>query len=120
MLIERERLASLGQMVGGIAHSLKTPIFSISGGLEGISDLIKEMSVLFKQLQESEIQLNSTTSEIEEMVKNMRVLPLSTIFQLFPRMVHNIARDKNKKIEKSEYDFSIFSLVLYVRNFLKG
>ena len=26
----------------------------------------------------------------------------------------------NKKIEKSEYDFSIFSLVLYVRNFLKG
>ena len=64
-----------------------------------ISDLIKEMSVLFKQLQESEIQLNSTTSEIEEMVKNMRILPLSTIFQLFPRMVHNIARDKNKKID---------------------
>lgn len=27
---------------------------------------------------------------------------------------------KQKKIEKSEYDFSIFSLVLYVRNFLKG
>lgn len=42
MLIERERLASLGQMVGGIAHSLKTPIFSISGGLEGLTDLIKE------------------------------------------------------------------------------
>lgn len=42
MLIERERLASLGQMVGGIAHSLKTPIFSISGGIEGLSGLIKE------------------------------------------------------------------------------
>jgi len=28
--------------------------------------------------------------------------------------------DKQKKIEKSEYDFSIFSLVLYVRNFQKG
>ena len=66
---------------------------------EKIGELIKEMSNLFKQLQESESQLNSTTSEIEEMVKNMRVLPLSTIFQLFPRMVHNIARDKNKKID---------------------
>ena len=66
---------------------------------EKISDVIKEMQNLFKQLQESETKLNSTTSEIEEMVKNMRVLPLSTIFQLFPRMVHNIARDKNKKIE---------------------
>ena len=64
-----------------------------------ITDLIKEMSNLFRQLQESETKLNSTTSEIEEMVKNMRVLPLSTIFQLFPRMVHNIARDKNKKID---------------------
>ena len=64
-----------------------------------ITDLIKEMSYLFKQLQESETKLNSTTTEIEEMVKNMRILPLSTIFQLFPRMVHNIARDKNKKID---------------------
>ncbi len=42
MLIERERLASLGQMVGGIAHSLKTPIFSISGGVTELTDLVKE------------------------------------------------------------------------------
>ncbi len=41
-LIEKERLASLGQMIGGIAHNLKTPIFSISGGLEGLDDLIEE------------------------------------------------------------------------------
>ncbi len=66
---------------------------------EKITHLMKEMSVLFKQLQESETKLNSTTTEIETMVKNMRILPLSTIFQLFPRMVHNIARDKNKKID---------------------
>lgn len=66
---------------------------------EKITYLIKEMSNLFKQLQESENKLNTTTNEIETMVKNMRVLPLSTIFQLFPRMVHNIARDKGKKIE---------------------
>ena len=42
MLIERERLASLGQMVGGIAHSLKTPIFSISGGVTELTDLVNE------------------------------------------------------------------------------
>ena len=42
MLIERERLASLGQMVGGIAHSLKTPIFSVSGGVTELTDLVKE------------------------------------------------------------------------------
>lgn len=42
MLIERERLASLGQMVGGIAHSLKTPIFSVSGGITELTDLVNE------------------------------------------------------------------------------
>ena len=66
---------------------------------EKITNLIKEMGNLFKQLQESGAKLNSTTNEVETMVKNMRVLPLSTIFQLFPRMVHNIAKEKNKKIE---------------------
>lgn len=42
MLIEKERLASLGQLVGGIAHNLKTPIMSIAGAAEGLSDLTKE------------------------------------------------------------------------------
>ena len=42
ILIERERLASLGQMVGGIAHNLKTPIMSIAGAADGLEDLIKE------------------------------------------------------------------------------
>jgi len=41
-LVEQERLASLGQMIGGIAHNLKTPIMSISGAAEGINDLINE------------------------------------------------------------------------------
>ena len=42
ILVERERLASLGQLIGGIAHNLKSPIMSISGATEGLTDLIKE------------------------------------------------------------------------------
>ena len=42
VLMEKERLATLGQMVGGIAHNLKTPIMSISGASEGLKDLINE------------------------------------------------------------------------------
>ena len=41
-LMESERLASLGQLIGGIAHNLKTPIMSISGATEGLNALIKE------------------------------------------------------------------------------
>ena len=42
MLMEQERLASLGQLIGGIAHNLKTPIMSVSGAAEGLTDLINE------------------------------------------------------------------------------
>ena len=45
MLMEKERLASLGQMIGGIAHNLKTPIMSIAGATEGLTDLTKEYDI---------------------------------------------------------------------------
>lgn len=42
VLMERERLASLGQLIGGIAHNMKTPIMSIAGAAQGLEELIKE------------------------------------------------------------------------------
>ena len=40
--MERERLASLGQMIGGIAHNLKTPIMSIAGSVGMLDKLVEE------------------------------------------------------------------------------
>lgn len=42
ILLEQERLASLGQMIGGIAHNMKTPIMSVSGAAEGLTELVGE------------------------------------------------------------------------------
>ena len=64
MLIERERLASLGQMIGGIAHNLKTPIMSIAGAAEGISDLAKEYNA---SIDDPEV----TSSDHHEIAKEM-------------------------------------------------
>ncbi len=44
-IMEKERLASLGQLIGGIAHNLKTPIMSIAGAAEGLTDLVKEYDI---------------------------------------------------------------------------
>lgn len=41
-MMENERLAFLGQMVGGIAHNLKTPIMSISGSVSAVERLVEE------------------------------------------------------------------------------
>lgn len=39
ILMERERLASLGELIGGIAHNFRTPISSIEQGLEDLREL---------------------------------------------------------------------------------
>ncbi len=64
-LIEKERLASLGQLIGGISHNLKTPIMSISGAAEGISDLIKEYDA---SIGDSEV----TNEDHHEIANDMR------------------------------------------------
>ena len=64
-LMERERLASLGQLIGGIAHNLKTPIMSISGAAEGLSDLIEEY-------KNSISDKNVTIEDHHEIAKDMQ------------------------------------------------
>lgn len=66
MLVEQERLASLGQMIGGIAHNLKTPIFSVAGGLEGLSDLINEYD---QSIDNSSV----TNQDMHDIASDMRV-----------------------------------------------
>lgn len=41
-IIERERLARLGEITAGIIHNLKTPVMSISGSLEELKNLVDE------------------------------------------------------------------------------
>ena len=64
-LMESERLASLGQLIGGIAHNLKTPIMSISGALEGLSGLIKEYD---ESIDDPEV----TSQDHHDIAKDMR------------------------------------------------
>jgi len=42
LMANREKFATLGQLISGIVHSLKSPIFALSGELEGLNNLIKE------------------------------------------------------------------------------
>ena len=64
LLIEKERLASLGQLVGGIAHNLKTPIMSIAGAAEGLTDLTKEYD---SSIDDPEV----TSSDHHEIARDM-------------------------------------------------
>lgn len=72
ILIEQERLASLGQMIGGIAHNLKTPIFSVSGGLEGLSDLVDEFDLSIENNQVTPQDMHEIASEMHEWLNKLK------------------------------------------------
>jgi two-component system chemotaxis sensor kinase CheA len=64
-----------------------------------LAGLMNKMNYLYKIIQEDDARLNLIVNELEERIKSVRVLPLATIFHMFPRMVRDIAREKNKNIE---------------------
>lgn len=54
---------------------------------------------LQKAVDEEDTKMNILTTQLEEMIKNIRVLPLATIFHMFPRMIRDISKDTGKEIE---------------------
>lgn len=72
MIVERERLASLGQMIGGIAHNLKTPIMSISGATEGIADLIKEYELSIDNPQVNSEDHHAIAKDMTDWVEKIK------------------------------------------------
>lgn len=72
LLIERERLASLGQMIGGVAHNLKTPIMSISGADEGLSQLVDELDNSIGNPVVTNDDLHAIASDMREWIDKIK------------------------------------------------
>ena len=72
ILMEHERLASLGQMIGGIAHNLKTPIFSMAGGLEGLNDLIDEYEDSIEDERVTDEDMHAIAADMREWVRKLK------------------------------------------------
>ena len=48
---------------------------------------------------EDSARLDAVVATLEEGIRNIRLLPLATIFQLFARMVRDLARDQAKEVQ---------------------
>jgi len=72
ILVEKERLASLGQMIGGIAHNLKTPIMSISGATEGLKDLTNEYRISVGDVSVTLEDHQEIANDMEEWINKIK------------------------------------------------
>ncbi|WP_079677978.1 hybrid sensor histidine kinase/response regulator [Planktothrix sp. PCC 11201] len=64
--------------------------------LEQLGSLINQLRNTFS---EDIARLDIISDELEDGVRTLRLLPLATIFNLFPRMVRDLARQQGKEIE---------------------
>ena len=102
MLMEKERLASLGQMIGGISHNLKTPIMSISGATEGLSDLIREY--------ESSIGDPEVTNEDHHAIASDMKVWIDKIHSYTSYMSDIITAVKGQAVNLSENESEVFTV----------
>ncbi|NEO28015.1 MAG: hybrid sensor histidine kinase/response regulator, partial [Kamptonema sp. SIO4C4] len=63
---------------------------------EQIEDLLDQLKL---SAQENASRLDLIAGNLESRIRTLRLLPLSNIFQLFPRMVRDLSRQENKTVE---------------------
>jgi two-component system chemotaxis sensor kinase CheA len=64
--------------------------------LEQLGTLVGQLS---SALYEDTTRLEMITDGLEEGIRTLRLLPLSTIFNLYPRLVRDLARQENKQVD---------------------
>lgn len=63
-----------------------------------LEELATEVESLQLAISEDTARLETVASSLEEGIQTLRLLPLSTIFNLYPRMVRDLARSQSKQI----------------------
>ncbi len=64
--------------------------------LEQLGSLVSHLS---SALYEDTARLDTITDRLDEGIRTLRLMPLSTIFNLFPRLVRDLARQEGKQVE---------------------
>jgi two-component system chemotaxis sensor kinase CheA len=91
-----QNLNSTNNSISGLIKQLLNLFTDNNNKAQGImSNIIN----LHRTIQEDDSKINLAVNNLEQMIKNIRVLPFATIFHLFGRMIRDIAQEQNKKIQ---------------------
>ncbi|MGP1495546.1 MAG: chemotaxis protein CheW [Treponema sp.] len=85
---------------GKSVKDVRASILGEFGGLENIFDTDdSELKSITSKLRSSTQNLGRIASELQEGVMKIRMVPINQIFSRFPRVVRDLQRDLNKKVE---------------------
>ena len=105
----KERMRQLFEMLpqylekiknGTSVKNVKAEIMSGYGDLANLFDAyVAEVKTTTEKFRSSTQNLGRISSELQEGVMKIRMVPISQIFSRFPRVVRDLQRDLNKKID---------------------
>ena len=96
-MMEQERMAFLGHMIGGLAHNLKTPIMSISGCISAASALVDECEASLSNPQVVEEDYREIYLELRDWFQKVKTATayMSDIIAAIKGQATNINTDDN-------------------------
>ena len=85
---------------GGSAKSgISSPQRPTQGLNERLQQLGHSLQHLRSQVAEDSARLDTIVGDLEGGIRTLRLLPLSTIFQMMPRLVRELAKSQEKEVE---------------------
>jgi len=105
-LLERERLASLGELIGGVAHDINSPLSSLQNFAKEISNLTNE----YKDLQG---ELDATTEDFNEIVGEIddKIIKIQNLSNRIANIVNSV-RNHTRNLSNSNYTTVEFRTVI--------
>jgi two-component system chemotaxis sensor kinase CheA len=74
-------------------------VVSHENTLERISSLVDYLNEVYDKHSEENLRTAVITSDIQDSLRIIRLLPISTILDLYPRMIRDISKLQNKKVK---------------------
>ena len=93
LLIQQDKIASLGQLTAGIAHEINNPINFVNGNALALTMDLKEVEPVFQKISQLEPKSNNP-QEVNRLIDMTRLADVQYLFSEMKELISGIQQGK--------------------------